>query len=1264
MNTCGIKKIVLLIYGLMMVTLAWPLGSDSLLYQHTPEWNNEQAVYPEFPFKGQGYWEDSTGMLIYRFTVPLPPQFTTNDYSVKIDQQQWAPYHGNLTGTTPADAKRALTHRVIYIKKQPFLEIELIPFAPPAEDSIGWKKLTRISFRVSYSHQPETDGTLKGSSLKYATSSRLSSGKWIKISTAGAGIHKIPYSTLSGWGFSNPAQVQIYGHGGRMVPLANSEERPDDLPEIAVWHRGNALYFYSPGTLQWQWNDTKKTYEHHRHQYSPRAYFFLSEATGGSFEVSTAEEPSAESTLQISTFDFLHLHELDLENILQSGSQWFGEKFNVTTGLVKTFRTEFPQLIADSTATLTSRVLGRSNTAHSFEVTVNGTSQSQSINTVTLSNYTGYYAHPAQLTIPFTPQSSGFDVSFKYTNQQTTSIGWIDYFTIQATGSLTLEQEQLLFRNHHTAGPDNITTFTIQSTRNNLQLWEVTNPDVPVRHALQRDGSQVRFKDTTGELKTYVVFDADGTFPEPEMVAVVGNQNLHGSTAAEMVIIAPSEFISQANRLAAIHATNSGLTTIVAEREALYNEFSWGHPDPGAFRAFMKMLYDRAGDNSGDAPQLLLLFGDGSYDNRHVLNPLPAPLPTFQSENSIHQTSTYVTDDFFGFLDDEEGDDFTNGRLDIGIGRLPVNTLKQATNAVNKIEDYLYHQATGKWKTLLTFIGDDGDSNIHMRDAERLTEQIYSSHPEYDFNKIYLDAFKATTASTGKEFPGARTKIERTMSDGTLLFNYTGHGSENGLAHEGIVTRSDINGWTNLSKLPLFVTATCEFSRFDNHGLTSAGEEVFLSTKGGAFALLSTTRVVYSSLNYTLNKAFCDHVFDTDNQGRPLWLGEILRQTKIESGSSINKLSFTLLGDPALRMNYPSNKVITASIIDLHGNKTDTMKALSVNTLEGFVQDPEGNTMEDFNGEVNIVVYDKAVETQTLGNNGAQPFTYKEYANILFKGVATVTNGRFTSVFSIPQDIRYNYGSGRISYYAVSDKGEEAAGAFSDIIVGGIADNSNPDDKGPDLQLYLNHPQFKEGDHTGSRPMLYAKVFDESGINTSGIGIGHNITLVIDNNTQNPLIINDAFTFNTNSYQDGTIAYHLPELSDGPHEVSLKVWDIHNNSSTASLAFTVSTGEGLKIRDFKVYPNPVPQDGQIYATFSTDTPNSSFDTTIDFIDIMGRVTGSIKRELIATGNSVEHFRIPLENSGWNRKGICFVRLIVTDRNGKKAVAVQKMLPAS
>jgi hypothetical protein len=1216
------------------------------------------------PVAGSGYWEDSTGLPIYRFNIPLPPQFNERDYQITVTDRQWAPFTGTLPDLRPSDIERPLTQRITYIQKQPYLEVEFIPFAVGIEKERSWNKLTNLSLTITYTHKDDLSGLkLKSSSLKYSAASRLSSGKWMKISTTEAGIHKIPYSKLSSWGFSNPSQVQIYGHGGEMVPMANNAERPDDLPEIALWHHDNALYFYSSGIHSWKWNASGGVYEHQSHKYSPLAYYFLSEASTP-VEVTTSTESTGEVTHAITTFDFLYLHEVELENLLLSGNQWFGEKFNSTTGLEKTFTLEESLLLTDSTAKLTTQVFGRANTTHGFTVTANGTtSKNIGLGTVSLSDYTGYYGHLANTTMDFFPGTKELEIAFRYTNQLQTASGWLDYFTIHAKGKLALNGTQLIFRNHFTEGPGNFSSFSIESAKDNLELWDVTDPDSPLRHTLVREGTNVEFKDSTQTLKTYVIFDPSQTVPSPHMAGAIDNHNLPGTPQTEMIIVSPAIFLTQANRLAALHTSYSGLSCVVVEREQLYNEFSWGHPDPGAIRGFLKMLYDRAGEETGSAPQLLLLFGDGSYDNRHVNSPLPAPLPTYQSDNSIYQTSTYVSDDFFGVLDDSEGNDLPNNRLDIGIGRLPVNTEKQAIQAVDKIEAYLYDQSQGNWKTQLTFVGDDGDFNIHVRDADKLATQIENGHPSFEINKIYLDAYKATNASTGIEFPGARTAIEQAISEGTLYFNYTGHGSENNLAHEQIVTISDITGWSNLNKLPLFVTATCEFSRFDDHSITSAGEEVFLNPNGGAIALLSTTRIVYSSLNYTLNSAFCNHIFETDNQNLPLRLGEIMRRTKLESGSSINKLSFTLLGDPALRLNYPVNQVLTQSVNDRPSQESDTLKALSINTLNGVLADPSGQTMENFNGEVDIVVYDKAVETQTLGNNGAEPFEYKEYSNILFKGVSTVTNGQFSTSFVIPQDIRYNYGPGRINYYAVSEEGEEASGAFSNFIIGGIGNSNQQDDQGPDLQLYLNYPGFKSGGQTGSRPMLYANVYDESGINTSGIGIGHNIILIIDGDTQNPLILNDNFSFTPDSYQQGMIVYHLSELADGIHDLTLKVWDTHNNSSTSSLSFEVASSRNLKLRTFNVYPNPVTQSGQVYATLSSDEPNAIFDTTIDFIDARGRITGSDSRTLIASGNLIGPFTLPLENSGWRRPEICFVRLTLTNQAGKKAVVVEKLLPA-
>jgi hypothetical protein len=460
------------------------------------------------------------------------------------------------------------------------------------------------------------------------------------------------------------------------------------------------------------------------------------------------------------------------------------------------------------------------------------------------------------------------------------------------------------------------------------------------------------------------------------------------------------------------------------------------------------------------------------------------------------------------------------------------------------------------------------------------------------------------------------------------------------------------------------MTATCEFSRFDNHHHTSGGEEVFLNPNGGGIALLSTTRIVYSSLNFTLNNAFYNHAFEYDANGQPLRLGEMMRRTKIESGANTNKLNFTLLGDPALRLIYPADEVITANLNtkSLSENQTDTLRALSHNSLSANITDPLGNILNDFNGTAFVTVFDKAVDTQTLGNGGNEPFEYQEFSNILFKGRATVTNGQFSVDFVVPQDIRYNYDKGRISYYALSDDGRDAAGAYSNIVIGGISNNPLSDNEGPEIDLYLNYPGFRNGQSTGPRPMLYANIFDESGINTSGIGIGHNITLIIDENTNNPLVLNDSFIANTDDYQTGQVIYHLPSLEEGTHTLSLKVWDNYNNSSTATLTFKVVNGHGINIRNFTAYPNPVSPGEDVYFTMQTDVPNSLLKATIQFANASGAVTGTVEDELVSTGNLIGPYRLPLEQSGWNRSGVCFVRLILETQNGNESSATLKLVP--
>ena len=1232
----------------------------------TIRWN-PQASHPELPFHGTGYFDENSGIPVYRTSFPLPEDFVAGTSVIKqlvLQPLRWKSSIEDqyLTDISSEDLADSLTYRVVTIQKKAFLEIETIPYRKSFNQEDSWEQLIQFSVNLTYS--PQSSHSLKATTSRYTRQSRLASGSWIKIGTRERGIHKIPYSTLQSWGFSNPSRVQVFGNGGAMVPMQNSDDRPDDLPALACLHSNDALFFYSAGTWRWHYDSSNNIFNYEKHKFSPMAFFFLSEVDEAIKTPVTIATPNGTVTHTTNTFDALYFHESDNENVLNSGNKWFGEKFNTTIALERNFEVDIPNLLPQQEAIFFTQVAGRSNSAQNFNIAISeSASLTVPITTVSMNDYLGYYLRLASGVQSFVPGTSRFNVRYQYNNPASTSIGWLDYFIINGRGKLTLENGPIVFRDKQITASGNITTWQIAGATTNDIVWDVTNPADPMAMETTYRNGQLEFTTLSNNLREYVAFNPAQSFFQPELIGQIGNQNLHATSPAEMVIVAPAEFIPQAQRLASLHSQHSNLTVTVAERDKIYNEFSWGHPDPGAIRGFMKMLYDRAGDNEAETPKLLLLFGDGTYDNRHLDNTPAAPLPTYQSDNSIYQTGTFVTDDYFGFLDDNEGADLRNDRLDIGIGRFPVTTLEQAVNAVNKSENYLLNQEQGKWKTKLTFIGDDGDFNIHVRDADRLTQKIAANHYQFDINKIYFDAYKMTTGASGKDFPEAKNQIMQSIADGTLVLNYTGHGSENNLAHEKIITRGDIINWNNKNKLPLFITATCEFSRFDNHNHTSSGEEVFLNPNGGGIALLSTTRIVYSSLNFTLNNAFYNHAFEKDEQGLPLRLGEMMRRTKLESGSNTNKLNFTLLGDPALRLIYPANNVNTASLNNIEiTEQPDTISALSKNRISGSVTDPQGNPLTDFSGTLAVTVFDKAVEAKTLGNGSNEPFEYDKFSNILFQGTVTVRNGDFSFEFVVPKDIRYNFDNGRISYYAIAEDGKEAAGAFTDVVIGGINNAAGNDAKGPEINMYLNHPDFAPGQTTGSRPVLYADLFDESGINTSGIGIGHNITLIIDEDTNNPTILNDAFTADTDSYQQGNLAWQLPFLEEGNHTLTLKVWDNYNNSSTGTLSFRVSNNHGLNLQDFSIWPNPVTPGQDVYITMHTDAANSLIDATIQFVNSSGKVTGSAEEEIISTGNQIGPYRLPIEKAGWDYRHIHFVRIILKPQNGEEKQVVAKLLP--
>lgn len=1207
------------------------------------------------PFKGEGGFRE--GLPLFRFRIAVPASTDKNSLTLNITDLRWVSDNDVYIKEYPKEFK-VPEKQLICIKKQSYVEVEIVPYTTISEKPC---RLESFNLELSFS----SIATTKATTEKYANSSVLASGNWLKVSVTETGIHKIPYSAISGWGFSDPSKVRIFGYGGEMLPKSNSEPRPDDLPEVAIWHYNNAIYFYAQGPVIWKWDDTKEMFLHQIHDYSDVAYYFLTDLSGSAKSI--AEQTFENGTVNYTSthFDDYKYHEQELNNLLKSGRRWYGEKFSSNDMLSREFNFSFPLRDVTIPVKISSRVVCRDNRSSSFKYIINDKASAcmnLTTSAIAFSDNTGYYATESDGFCSFSDETANIKVSLSLLNTSGTVSGWLDYITLNARSNLKLTDNQLIFRDKSSQADGNITLFSIDNASDETVVWDITNRNSAEKIPSSLNSNTLEFKVSTSQLKEFAAFNPSGQFPVPEKIETVTNQNLHASQQVDYIIVTPKEFLSQANLLAALHIEKSGLSTLVVTPETIYNEFSWGHKDPTAIRSFLKMLYDRAGDNESETPKYLLLFGDGSYDNRTDDENAKSHIITYQSENSIHRTNTYITDDYFGFLDDAEGSDDQDDRPDIGIGRIPVNSATEAQNAYKKSKFYIEQQATGEWRKLVTFVGDDEDSNIHMRDANLLAEKVENNNSQFDVRRIFLDNYTQTTTTSGEEYPDAEEYINRTISEGTLIFNYVGHGNAALLAAEEVINITSIRAWNNISKLPVFVTATCEFSRFDDPSEVSAGEELFLSTNGGAIALLSTSRIVFSSLNYQLNNAFFDYVFTHDSNGEKPSLGDIILKTKTASGNSINKLNFSLLGDPALKLIYPENKINITKINNKDINEEcDTLKALSKIVLEAEIVDKGNNILESFNGTAAITVYDKPVETETLGNDGSTPFEFSEYSRTLFNGEATVTNGRFTSEFIIPFDIPYNYAPGRISLYAYSSVSDEAFGANNDIIVGGLSLASLDDPESPNITLYLDNESFNPGDKTGTTPVLYAVISDNSGINTSGYGIGHDITLIIDEDTDNPVILNDYYQAKSDTYKDGVLIYQLSELTEGAHTISLKVWDTYNNSAIAETWFTVGDTRELKIFDFKCYPNPLPANGTLWYSFKMDDPNSTISITIETINLGGNFLGRNKVQITSSNNDIAPIALYLSNIGINKPGIYFIRFQISTSSGRRTQVVQKIM---
>jgi hypothetical protein len=1107
----------------------------------------------------------------------------------------------------------------------------------------------------------------------YSSSSKLSHGLWFRIAITSDGVYRIDFSKLRQLGLQDPSHPKIFGNNSGQLSYYCDDPKPDDLKEISIqintgsdgiFNEGDYLLFFGKSTRRWKFNRSTKRYDYLPHNYSDTAFYFITSDPSPGKEIAATIETSLPVNYTSSESDVLFVHDQDDENLIKSGRDWFQpvSSLHIDPG--------FTDLITSENINYDIRVAGRASVPTIFRI-YEGSSLKKNIDIqgVNLSDDNGIYAQISDSSgsMQTTSQNPSYDINF-INNGETGAHGWLDRITLQGRRLNSFSGQAAQFTDSKSMASGRITAFSIRTPGIDPTIWDVTDPYNTELIHYTRNGENITFKLATDTLKTFIAFSSSGALVPVIKATAIPNQDLHGSGSADMIIVTHPLFKSYAEKLSAIHLKDDRLITQIVTPEQIYNEFSGGIPDIVAIRNFLRMKYLKQKDTTHPL-KYLLLFGDGSYENKTPPPNNPDYIPTYQSQNSNDKVSSFTSDDFYGLLEDGEGE--AEGTLDIGIGRLPVSDTTQAGIVLLKIKKYLDPSNMGDWKNVICLVADDEDNNTHMADAEGLASIIKDSVPVYNIDKIYLDAFKQTTTVNGQSYPDVNKAINNRINAGCLIFNYTGHGNENSLAAESVVTTNDINSWDNGGKLPLFITATCEFSRFDDillnvatrqmTGKQSGGEMVLLNKNGGGIALMSTTRIVYSAPNYDLNKNIFSVAFNHDANGNTMAFGEIIKIAKNNSGTGPNKRNFTLLGDPALKLSYPYHgKVITDSVNNVSvRNNIDSLKALSFITIAGHIENLPGDTLSNFDGIISPIVFDKPKKIKTLANDGGQSMTFDQMNNILYSGKTMAKNGMFRFSFIVPRDIDYTFGSGKISYYASNDK-EDMNGVFSNIIVGGFSKKMIYDTLGPDIKLYMNDTLFRNGGLTDSNPRLLAVINDLNGINAAGSGIGHDITGFLDNNPDNFFILNNYFENDFNNFMKGRINYDLYGLTEGIHYLTVKAWDNFNNSSEKSISFRV-TEQKFILRNLINYPNPFTSETKII--LEHNRPDNELDVTIKIYNINGKMIRILQTKIIPNGYTLPPVIWNGNNEGGQKagRGLYPYTVTIITASGEIAVASGRMI---
>lgn len=1121
---------------------------------------------------------------------------------------------------------------------------------------------------------------------KSASNSVLSTGNWVRVGITQNGLYRVNYSQLNSVGLLGGSvssnNIQLYGNGGGTLPEENYKFRYDDLFENAIevvdggdgsFDNGDYILFYGQGPHQWffNWTDTN-SYYHQYNVYADTNYYFITVGSTNGLRLTDRASLGGTASYSTNTADGYTFKEDDLVSLTHSGRQWMGDYFNFYNSYTYNFNLE--NINTSEPARVYAKVASRCVLCPTtVQVSHNGS------NFITLnppqasSSYTAPYATTGTGT--GTINFSGSNVDLTVTKTGSGEL-WLDYLEINYRKFITAGSGYSVFSDKYSIGESNA-EFVVSNTNANQEIWDVTNPLVPIRQLFSIAGSDGRFQVNMDTIRTFVVFDPAGA-GNVASVEQVANQNLHALTEtnppADFIIITPTAFLSAAQDLANFHTTHDNMVVHVVTLPQIYNEFSSGKQDIAAIRDFIKMYYDK---NPADYPPYVLLFGDGSYDYKPYLNRLDYEntnmVPAFETIESFDRGGgSYCSDDFYALLDNNEG---TTGYInlsaasnpDIGVGRIPVRTLNEAQGVVNKIKHYATNiDCMRDWRNVVTVVADDmeaGWEGQFFNGSENIADQIEGINPVWNMDKIYLDSYQQVS-NAGQRYPEAETALYDRINKGSLIINYIGHGGETGMAAERVVQIDDFVSLVNKNSLPAFATATCTFTRFDNPAFNSAGEYLIQEPDKGAIGLFSTIRPI--SIVNLWNQKFYDAAFTRLPNGEMPRMGDIIRLSKQASPThDWGEYNILLFGDPALRLAYPQITVVTDSINGMWadttaGSVTDTLMASQLVTISGHIEDLSGMPQTGFNGDLYTTVFDKTSQLTTLGNDGGNQFNYELRKNVIFKGKTTITDGYFKFQFVVPLDINYLIGEGKISYYATDNDKTDAHGYYFNFDIGGSEDNCSADGEGPDVEVFINDTNFVEMGITQAATSILVVASDENGINTTGLGIGHDLQVILDGDVQNPIVLNDYYVADNNSYTTGRAKYLITGLEEGFHTIEVQVWDGCNNQSNATLNFAVTNSEPALI-NMLAYPNPFSDN--VTLAFEHNFQGKNVTATVDILSLAGQTVKNFTKTYVPEGNREVSINWDGRSEGGEKmaSGLYICRVMLEDDQGNRASGCCKVV---